>query len=144
MKKLLLILTALFLDRLLANRLQATWVWNPPSARSEERNPEPRRVLFHAVQTCDRSSRPRDCACRSTTSKPQTNDKITLADLDVEHYVQIDPAHAPDIMTRWPGDLTHEKNEDGYRIGFNYVTPPSGPRSGVHGHFKRGSATGPR
>jgi len=53
--------------------------------------------------------------------KPQTSDKITLADLDVDIYVQIDPAKAADILTRWPGDLTYEKGEDGYRIGMNYV-----------------------
>ena len=72
--------------------------------------------------------------------KPQTNDKITLADLDVDIYVQIDPAHAPDIMTRWPGDMTHLKDEDGYRIGFNYVTRQA--REAVYTAIsKRGSAT---
>ena len=35
--------------------------------------------------------------------KPQTLDKITLADLDIDIYVQIDPSKAPAIMTRWPG-----------------------------------------
>lgn len=54
--------------------------------------------------------------------KPQTSDKITLADLDVDVYVQIDPSKAPDIMTRWPGDLMEVKGEDGARIGMNYVT----------------------
>lgn len=53
--------------------------------------------------------------------KPQTSDKITLADLDVDIYIQIDPSKAADIMTRWPGDITHEKGEDGSRIGMNYV-----------------------
>ena len=38
--------------------------------------------------------------------KPQTSDKITLADLDVDIYIQIDPAKAPAIMTKWPGDVT--------------------------------------
>lgn len=53
--------------------------------------------------------------------KPQTSDKITLSDLDVDIYVQIDPAKAVDIMTRWPGDISHEKGDDGERIGMNYV-----------------------
>ncbi len=53
--------------------------------------------------------------------KPQTSDKITLADLDVDIYIQIDPAKAADIMTRWPGDITHVSGEDGNRIGMNYV-----------------------
>lgn len=54
--------------------------------------------------------------------RPQTSDKINLQDLDVDIYVQIDPAHAPDIMTRWPGDLSDVKGEDGSRVGINYVT----------------------
>lgn len=54
--------------------------------------------------------------------KPQTADKINLQDLDIDIYVQIDPAHAPDIMTRWPGDLSQLKDEDGSRVGINYVT----------------------
>lgn len=53
--------------------------------------------------------------------KPQTADKITLQDLDVDVYVQIDPSKAAVIMTKWPGDLTRVDGEDGYRIGFNYV-----------------------
>ena len=72
--------------------------------------------------------------------KPQTNDKITLADLDIDIYVQIDPAHAPDIMTRWPGDVAYEKNEDGARVGFNYITRQA--REAVYTAIsKRGSAT---
>ena len=54
--------------------------------------------------------------------KPQTADKITLKDLDIDLYVQIDPSKAPQILTRWPGDLIEVKGEDGARIGFNYVT----------------------
>ena len=53
--------------------------------------------------------------------KPQTLDKITLADLDIDIYVQIDPSKAPAIMTRWPGDLIQIDKEDGVRIGMNYV-----------------------
>lgn len=54
--------------------------------------------------------------------KPQTTDKITLTDLDIDIYVQIDPGKAPDIMTRWPGDLVVLKDEDGARAGSNYIT----------------------
>jgi len=54
--------------------------------------------------------------------KPQTKDKITLADLDIDIYYQIDPAKAADIMTRWPGDMAEMKGEDGVRVGNNYVT----------------------
>lgn len=53
---------------------------------------------------------------------PLTADKINLKDLDMDIYVQIDPAHAPDIMTRWPGDVVTLKDEDGARVGINYVT----------------------
>ena len=53
---------------------------------------------------------------------PQTADKINLKDLDMDVYVQIDPGHAPDIMTRWPGDMVQLKDEDGARVGINYVT----------------------
>jgi len=72
--------------------------------------------------------------------KPQTSDKITLADLDVDIYVQIDPAKAPAILTRWPGDITSEKGDDGYRVGFNYVTRQA--REAIYNSIsKRGSAT---
>jgi len=72
--------------------------------------------------------------------KPQTSDKITLQDLDVDIYVQIDPAKAADIMTRWPGDITHVKGEDGARVGINYVTRQS--REAIYNAVsKRGSAT---
>jgi regulator of protease activity HflC (stomatin/prohibitin superfamily) len=54
--------------------------------------------------------------------KPQTSDKITLQDLDIDVYVQIDPTKAPAIMTRWPGDAFETKGEDGVRVGGNYVT----------------------
>ena len=53
--------------------------------------------------------------------RPQTSDKITLSDLDVDIYVQIDPSKAADILTRWPGDVSHEHGDDGDRIGMNYV-----------------------
>ncbi len=54
--------------------------------------------------------------------KPQTKDKITLADLDVDIFYQIDPAKASEIMTKWPGDAIELKGEDGVRLGNNYVT----------------------
>lgn len=54
--------------------------------------------------------------------KPQTSDKITLADLDMDVYVQIDPSKAPAIMTKWPGDLVELKEEGCARIGLNFVT----------------------
>lgn len=54
--------------------------------------------------------------------KPQTSDKITLSDLDVDLYVQIDPGKAATIMTKWPGDARELENEGCARIGMNYVT----------------------
>lgn len=72
--------------------------------------------------------------------KPQTSDKITLSDLDVDIYVQIDPNKAPAIMTRWPGDITEEKGDDGYRVGFNYVVRQA--REAIYNSVaKHGSAT---
>jgi regulator of protease activity HflC (stomatin/prohibitin superfamily) len=53
--------------------------------------------------------------------KPQTSDKITLSDLDVDLYVQIDAGKAATIMTKWPGDLSEVDKEDCARIGMNYV-----------------------
>jgi regulator of protease activity HflC (stomatin/prohibitin superfamily) len=54
--------------------------------------------------------------------RPQTSDKITLQDLDVDIYVQIDPGKAPAVMTKWPGDLSEASEEGCSRIGMNYVT----------------------
>lgn len=72
--------------------------------------------------------------------KPQTSDKITLADLDVDIYVQIDPAKAVEIMMRWPGDMATLDGEDGARVGFNYVTRQA--REVIYTSVsKRGSAT---
>lgn len=53
--------------------------------------------------------------------RPQTSDKITLADLDVDFYLRIDPTKAPAIMTKWPGDMAELKDEGCARIGMNYV-----------------------
>jgi regulator of protease activity HflC (stomatin/prohibitin superfamily) len=54
--------------------------------------------------------------------KPQTKDKITLADLDVDLFYQIDPSRAAEIMTKWPGDAVELRGEDGVRLGNGYVT----------------------
>lgn len=54
--------------------------------------------------------------------RPQTSDKITLTDLDIDFYVQIDPSKAPFILTKWAGDRTAIKEEGCDRIGMNYVT----------------------
>ena len=53
--------------------------------------------------------------------RPQTSDKITLADLDVDLYVQIDASRASAILTKWPGDMSELKEEDCSRIGMSYV-----------------------
>lgn len=54
--------------------------------------------------------------------KPQTSDKITLEDLDIDFYVQIAPDKAASIMTRFNGDVTSEKGDNCDRVGMNYVT----------------------
>lgn len=54
--------------------------------------------------------------------RPQTLDKITLQDLDVDLYVQIDPSRASDILLKWPGDLTQVQTSGEYAVGLNYVT----------------------
>lgn len=54
--------------------------------------------------------------------KPQTSDKITMNDMDVDIYIQIDPSKAPTIMTKWPGDVAEAKDEGCARVGMNYVT----------------------
>lgn len=72
--------------------------------------------------------------------KPQTSDKITLSDLDVDLYVQINPGKAAEIMTKWPGDVTSVKEEEGSRIGMNFVARQA--REAVYSAVaKRGSAT---
>lgn len=72
--------------------------------------------------------------------KPQTSDKITLRELDIDLYVQIDPSKAPAIMTKWPGDLATVDKEDCARIGMNYVTRQA--REAVYNAAaKYGSAT---
>jgi regulator of protease activity HflC (stomatin/prohibitin superfamily) len=72
--------------------------------------------------------------------KPQTSDKITLADMDVDIYLQIDASKAPTILTRWPGDRSEVKGEDAERIGFNYATRQA--REAIYNAVsKRSSAT---
>lgn len=72
--------------------------------------------------------------------KPQTIDKIVLQDLDVDIYVQINPAKAATIMTKWPGDISRVEGEDGVRVGFNYVQRQA--REAVYSAVaKRNSAT---
>lgn len=53
--------------------------------------------------------------------KPQTSDKITLADMDVDVYVQIDPSKASQLVTKWPSDLTRVVNDGSAAVGLNYV-----------------------
>jgi regulator of protease activity HflC (stomatin/prohibitin superfamily) len=72
--------------------------------------------------------------------KPQTSDKITLQDLDMDVYVQINPAKAAAIMTKWPGDMASIDKEDGVRIGFSFVTRQA--REAIYSAVaRRGSAT---
>jgi len=54
--------------------------------------------------------------------KPQTKDKITLSDLDVDIFYQLNPSKVVEVMTRWPGDAIHLDGEDGVRLGNNFVT----------------------
>ena len=56
-----------------------------------------------------------------TDMKPQTSDKITLADLDLDIYVQIDQGRAATMRTKWPGDITEVKDEGCKRLGMGYV-----------------------
>ena len=42
----------------------------------------------------------KELALQLNDLKPQTSDKINLADLDIDIYVQIDPSKAADIMMR--------------------------------------------
>lgn len=81
----------------------------------------PAGVYFTAFKTVDEI-----CAKEIPVSindlKPQTSDKIVLADLDIDVYVQIDGAQAPAMRTKWPGDLVELKDEGCKRLGMNYVT----------------------
>ena len=137
MKKLLLILTAMFLTA--CSQIDTGNVGVESTlgqVKHETMSPGVYFTLFKRVTEVSA----KELRLSLEDLKPQTNDKITLADLDIDIYVQIDPAHAPDIMTRWPGDVSYEKNEDGARVGFNYVTRQA--REAVYTAIsKRGSAT---
>ena len=53
--------------------------------------------------------------------KPKTADQITVEDLDIDIYYQMNPSKAQDTMIRLAGDLA--KNSDGdYVPGYNYVS----------------------
>lgn len=53
--------------------------------------------------------------------KPKTADQITVEDLDIDVYYQMNPAKAQDTMVRLAGDLA--KNTDGDFVpGYNYVS----------------------
>lgn len=137
MKKLLLILTAMFLTA--CSQIDTGNVGVESTlgqVKKETLTPGVYFTLFKRVTEVSA----KELRLSLEDLKPQTNDKITLADLDIDIYVQIDPAHAPDIMTRWPGDVAYEKNEDGARVGFNYITRQA--REAVYTAIsKRGSAT---
>lgn len=72
--------------------------------------------------------------------KPQTSDKIIMADMDVDIYIQMSPGKAAELMTKWPGDIYEEKGEDCARVGMNYVSRQA--REAVYNiSSKIGSAT---
>ena len=53
--------------------------------------------------------------------KPKTADQITVEDLDIDVYYQLNPAKAQETMVKLAGDLV--KNSDGdYVPGYNYVS----------------------
>ena len=58
-----------------------------------------------------------------TDMRPQTSDKITLADLDIDIYVRIDPTKAAAVMTKWAGDQTAVKGDAACTaLGQGYIT----------------------
>lgn len=72
--------------------------------------------------------------------KPQTSDKITLTDLDLDVYVQLDPTKAAAVMTKWAGDRTHVADADCTALGVNFITRQA--REAVYDVASRiGSAT---
>lgn len=71
---------------------------------------------------------------------PQTSDKITLSDLDIDVYVQINPSKAPAIFTRWPGDASGAFPDGSVAVGLNYIARQA--REVIYSDIaKRGSAT---
>lgn len=72
--------------------------------------------------------------------RPQTSDKITMEDVDIDIYIQTNVSKAAEIMTRFKGDRSDVKGESGTRVGFNYVTRKA--RETVYDVIsKHGSAT---
>lgn len=58
--------------------------------------------------------------------KPQTIDKISLTDLDIDIYVQASPDKVSQIVARWPGDFTKiirpdGQTDEGVGVGLSYV-----------------------
>lgn len=53
--------------------------------------------------------------------KPKTSDQITVEDLDIDVYYQMNPAKAQETMARLAGDLAKNSDHD-YVPGFNYVS----------------------
>lgn len=89
-----------------------------------KKQPLPSGVYFTAFKTVTEVCG-KEIPVPLTNLKPQTSDKITLADLDVDVYVQIDPTRAPDIMTKWTGDAVPYHVEHGSNctaVGLNYVS----------------------
>lgn len=54
--------------------------------------------------------------------KPQTSDKITLQDLDIDLYIRLNPTLAPAAYIKWPGDFLEVKGDGCTRVGTSYVT----------------------
>jgi len=118
MKKLLLILTAMFLTA--CSQIDTGNIGVESTLGQVKHETMPPGVYFTLFKRVTEVSA-KELRLSFDDMKPQTSDKITLADLDVDLYIQIDPGKAADIMTRWPGDVTHVSGEDGNRIGMNYV-----------------------
>lgn len=53
---------------------------------------------------------------------PKSKDNLTMEDLDIDITIQIDPAKAALIYTRFSNDLHWNKGVSAYVVGTNYVT----------------------
>ena len=99
----------------------------------------PQGVYFTMFKTVDEICA-KEIPLALTDLKPQTSDKITLADLDIDLYIQMEPGRAAALRTRWPADIHEEKDEGCKRLGMNYVTRAA--REAVYDVASRmGSAT---
>jgi len=137
MKKLLLILTAMFLTA--CSQIDTGNIGVESTLGQVKHETMPPGVYFTLFKRVTEVSA-KELRLSFDDMKPQTSDKITLQDLDVDIYIQIDPSKASDILTRWPNDITWEKGEDGARIGMNYVTRQA--RENIYNTVtKYGSAT---